>query len=210
MTLSQRLFCSYLQEYFSCLFTIMFLFIFFESIDHRQHGNRIIREFILGSKNIHRFDKQKKSHEYKRKKLFVDFLFFFSFSRDLVKDGMLLYRHSARCSVAMQWFLDCNPHYWPFVPITKEQARIDNESYVLPSSIPTDPTSTNITAPYIRSDLEAGTCLTDLPPFSSNDYTFSTRQCAEQFQIFKNERNLLLPNNDLDLYNATIIAVCKY
>lgn len=123
---------------------------------------------------------------------------------------MLLYRHSARCSVAMQWFLDCNPHYWPFVPVRKEQAQIDNEIYMLPSSIPADPTSSEIVEPSVRSDLEAGTCLTDLPSLPSDDYTFSMRQCAEQFTIFKNKQNQLLPNNDLDLYNATVVAVCKY
>ena len=131
------------------------------------------------------------------------------FPRDLVKDGMLLYRHSARCSVAMQWFLNCNPHYWPFVPSTKERAQRDNQVYIVPLSIPTDPTSSLVTQPNRRSDAEAGTCLTDLPPFPSDDYTFSTRQCAEQFGIFKDKRNQLLPNTDLDLYNATMIAVRK-
>jgi len=130
-------------------------------------------------------------------------------NRDLTKDGMLLYRHSARCSIAMQWFLNCNPdYYWCFVPMTKEQAEIENKFYVLPLSIPTDPTSPVITGRYRRSDLAAGTFMTNLPPLPSNYYTFSTRQCAEQFQIFKNERNLLMPNNNLDLYNAAIVAVC--
>jgi hypothetical protein len=130
-------------------------------------------------------------------------------NRDLIKDGMLLYRHSARCSIAMQWFLDCNPHYWSFVPITKEQGELANQFYRLPASIPTDPTSPLVTQRSIRSDLDAGLFLTELPPLPSHNYTFSTRQCAEQFQIFKNERNLLLPNNNLDLYNAAIVAVCK-
>ena len=122
---------------------------------------------------------------------------------------MLLYRHSVRCSIAMQWFLDCNPYYWCFVPITKEQAEFDNQFYVLPTSIPADPTSPISTEHYLRSDLEAGLFLTDLPPLPSTIYTFSTRQCAEQFELFKNKRNLLKPNNNLDLYNAAIVAVCK-
>ena len=68
---------------------------------------------------------------------FLLLLFIVCHDRDLVKDGMLLYRHSARCFMAMQWFLDCNPHYWPFVPMTKAQAQIDNEVYVFPTSHPT-------------------------------------------------------------------------
>lgn len=123
---------------------------------------------------------------------------------------MLLYRHSARCPAAMQWFLNCNPHFWPFVPLEKTRAHMDNAIYVMPSSIPADPTSPMVTESNRRSDLEAGTCLNDLPDLPSDDYTFSTRQCAEQFKIFKNKDNQLLPNNDLDLYNATIVAVCKF
>jgi hypothetical protein len=34
----------------------------------------------------------------------------------LVKDGMLLYQHSTHCPWALQWFLDENPEYWPFIP----------------------------------------------------------------------------------------------
>jgi hypothetical protein len=130
-------------------------------------------------------------------------------NRDLVKDGMLLYRHSARCPIAMQWFLDGNPHFWPFVPMTHEQAKIGNENYVVPTTVPMDPTSPFVTKSDTRSDLDAGLFLTDLPPLPSDKYTFSTRQCVEQFQMFKNQRNRLLVNPHLDLYNATIIAVRK-
>ncbi len=41
--------------------------------------------------------------------------------RSLVKDGMTLYQHSAHCPSAMQWFLDENPEYWPFVPIENDK-----------------------------------------------------------------------------------------
>ena len=30
---------------------------------------------------------------------------------------MTLYQHSAHCSSAIQWFLDENPEYWPFIPV---------------------------------------------------------------------------------------------
>jgi hypothetical protein len=46
-----------------------------------------------------------------------DDCFVFVWNRSLVKDGMVLYQHSAHCSSAMQWFLDENPDYWPFVPV---------------------------------------------------------------------------------------------
>lgn len=122
---------------------------------------------------------------------------------------MLLYRHSARCPKAVQWFLDCNPVFWPFVPMQREEADQDNTHYQLPASVPMDPTSPLITTPQTRSDLEAGTYMSNLPPLPDQHYTFSTRQCVEQFQLLKDERNRLEPNLHLDLYNATIVAVCQ-
>ena len=122
---------------------------------------------------------------------------------------MLLYKHFARCPTAIQLFLDCNPHYWSFVPMLKQDAQQENHSYRRPSSIPIDPTSTTNANRHIRSDHETGLCMTDLPPLPSNDYTFSNRQCVEQFQYFQNKRDYQWPNFHLDLYNAKIIAVCK-
>jgi hypothetical protein len=130
--------------------------------------------------------------------------------RTLTKDGMLLYKHSARCPAAMQLFLDWNPRYWPLVPMTMADARVDNDTFILPDGIPLDPTSHQITSTGTRSDHEAGTFMNDLPRPPSPAYTFSDRQCAEQFQFFKHEQDLRQPNDLLDLYDATIVAVRKY
>ena len=35
---------------------------------------------------------------------------------------MKLYQHSVRCPVAMQIFLDANPRYWRFIPMTLEES----------------------------------------------------------------------------------------
>ena len=35
---------------------------------------------------------------------------------------MLLYRHSTECPAAIQMFLDQNPRYWRFVPMSDEEA----------------------------------------------------------------------------------------
>nr|ACD54667.1 unknown [Adineta vaga] len=45
---------------------------------------------------------------------FVSLLFY---SRKEISNKMRLYRHSARCPVALRVFLDCNPMYWCFVSI---------------------------------------------------------------------------------------------
>ena len=121
---------------------------------------------------------------------------------------MLLYKHSARCPIAVQMFLNCNPQYWSLVPMLKTEAEQDNQYFhSLPDSIPEDPTSHFISSPDVRSDHEAGTAMNDLPPFPSDQYTFSNRQCMEQFQFFKTKQDLYKPNAHLDLYQATIIVL---
>lgn len=121
---------------------------------------------------------------------------------------MLLYRHSARCPTALRWFLHRYPIFWSLVPMPTEQAFQDNAHYQLPSTIPTDPSSPIPTDRHQRSDHQAGTMMTKLPPVPSEQYSFSLRQCAEQFQLFKNERERFTVDHHLDLCNATIIAVC--
>ena len=43
--------------------------------------------------------------------------------RILRKDRMRLYQHSVRCPVAMQLFLDANPQYWRFVPMSSDESQ---------------------------------------------------------------------------------------
>ena len=52
---------------------------------------------------------------------------FYILNRTLVKNDMKLYRHSAHCPSAIQWFLDENPDYWPFVPQKMTEAEEQEE-----------------------------------------------------------------------------------
>jgi hypothetical protein len=47
-------------------------------------------------------------------------------------------------------------------------------------------------------------------PAPPANYRFSARQYHLQYAFFKSHRHLEMPNTHLDLYNAKIIAVCKY
>jgi hypothetical protein len=122
---------------------------------------------------------------------------------------MLLYKHSARCSSAIQMFLDCNPRYWCFIPMTKIEAQAESSTSSMSKCIPVDPTSTLLSSHHIRRHQEAQACRKDLPPVPSEKYTFSVHQRAKQFEVFKEKCDRLMPNFDLDLYHAAIIAVCK-
>ena len=46
-------------------------------------------------------------------------------------------------------------------------------------------------------------------PKPPTGYTFSNQQILLQAQYFHQKRDKNLPNEDIDLYDATIVAVCK-
>lgn len=59
---------------------------------------------------------------------------------------MRLYQHSARCPVVLQLFLNCNPIYWCFIPLPRQEAlaqdfaylkEIHAENFTLPFNMPT-------------------------------------------------------------------------
>ena len=92
----------------------------------------------------------------------------------------------------------------------KAEAQAQNLASGLPADcIKLNPTSSLVQNIHTGRDQEASLCMNNLPPMPSDNYTFSAYQRTKQFQIFKDKRDPLIPNFKLDLYNATIIAVCK-
>ncbi|CAF1659763.1 unnamed protein product [Rotaria magnacalcarata] len=169
LSLADRLSCKYLKNAIFCLSS-------FENpvhIDHQAHGNRIIQEFLLGKENTFRIRNQIKSVE------------------TLVKNGMKLYQHSAHCPSALQWFLDENPEYWPFVPKKLSEAEEQDEEKEIV---------------YSTRDTQQFTYANDVPA-SPNHYHFSLEQKLEIDQFFHEKKYLKSPNLRLDLYRANIIAV---
>lgn len=113
----------------------------------------------------------------------------FSF-RMLVQDGMKLYQHSTTCSIALQWFLDENPDYWPFIPVKITESKHN-------------PTLSSSTF-----NIHSFTYANDVPLPPANYYfTYEQKLAIEQF--FHEKKYLTTPNVHLDLYQASIIAVCK-
>ncbi|CAF3934669.1 unnamed protein product, partial [Rotaria sordida] len=151
-------------------------------IKHREHGNRIIHEFLIGQENILR--------DFPRGKL----------KEIIVKDRMKLYQHSTHCPVAMQIFLDANPQYWRFVPMTLKESERPEQKIVAPY------TSTEELSWTIRSK-EDTKLYVEAVPKPSYGFAFSNRQIMLQTQYFHKTRDQTLPNQHIDLYNATIVAV---
>ncbi|CAF4236004.1 unnamed protein product, partial [Rotaria sp. Silwood2] len=114
---------------------------------HREHGNRIIHEFLIGQTNILRELTRGKPTEI------------------LVKDRMKLYQHSARCPVAMQIFLDANQPYWRFVPMSLEESQRPEQQMVQRLVISDEPSH------HARTRRDCEICV-DAVPKPSKGYIF--------------------------------------
>ena len=98
----------------------------------------------------------------------------------------------------MQIFLDANPQYWRFVPMTIAESEQSEQQAIEHLRLVDEH----------RSRQECRTCVEDVP-CPPTGHVFSNRQVALQAQYFYKRRDETLPNNDIDLYNATIVAVCQ-
>lgn len=114
---------------------------------------------------------------------------------------MKLYQHSARCTAAMQIFLDANPQYWRFVPMTFEEAERPEQKSIERLVI-SDELSWSLRS---KEDCQA---YVEAVPKPSTELIFSNRQILLQTQYFHRKQDQTLPNQDIDLYNASIVAVC--
>ena len=129
-----------------------------------------------------------------------------------------MYQHSARCSVALQAFLEYNPEYWCFVPTkTVEQqqqqqmiqgqtvrgylARQPATHRELPAASDLDFSTT-----WNRRDAEVRLLMSNLPepPFG---YSFNSYQRQQQANFFKWAQDRNVPLHNVDLYNPNIVAI---
>ncbi|CAF1399429.1 unnamed protein product [Adineta steineri] len=150
---------------------------------HREEGNRIIRECLIGQRNIDFITNGFKSEEQK------------------IYDKMWLYQHSSRCPDALQLFLDYNPAYWCFVSMKSMEINmtytpIQQESFVRAS---------NETS-WSRTDKEVRSLIANLPK-PPLDCHFSIDQNQQQTHFFKSLQDLNVSRDYVDLYNADIIAI---
>ncbi|CAF1566031.1 unnamed protein product [Adineta steineri] len=109
-------------------------------------------------------------------------------------------------------FLACHLRYWCFVPMTKEQAIIDDinltsternllaEHQMSYSEYNTHETNTNS---FQRSDNNASWCMNNIPSPPLN-YQFSLRQKLEQWNFFQ-DRSDIFTSRYINLYNPTIV-----
>ncbi|CAF4036541.1 unnamed protein product [Adineta steineri] len=150
--------------------------------EHREHGNRIMHEFLLGQSNIMQDSPQGKTKQILR------------------KDRMNLYQHSARCPAAMQIFLDAYSQYWRFIPMTFEESE-KSEQRNINDSLLSDEVDCKL-----RSKEKCRICVEAVPK-PPRGLIFSNRQILLQAQYFQKKRDKIVPDGIIDLYNATVVAV---
>lgn len=114
---------------------------------------------------------------------------------------MLLYRHSTECPAAIQMFLDENPRYWRFVPMSNEEASRPEQAIHM--------STMDLKGADVQDHHKIELFIRNVPAPPPN-FRFSSRQYHLQYAFFKSQRNLDVPKVHLDLYNAKIVAVRKY
>ena len=132
------------------------------------------------------------------------FFVFVFHCRISTKDHMKLYQHSVRCPVAMQIFLDANPQYWRFIPMTLQESQRPEQQSIQGGPVFSEELDWNL---RLKEDYKLYVEAIPKPP---NGFTFSNRQILFQLHYFHKKRDQTLPNQDIDLYNATIVAVRKF
>ncbi|CAF4050234.1 unnamed protein product [Rotaria sp. Silwood2] len=169
-SLIHRLACNGKMQYIYHLFYLENTVV---CLDHQEHGNRIVQEFLFGKKNTFRIRNELKSFE------------------TLVKNDMKIYQHSTHCPSAIQWFLDENPAYWPFIPSKMTEAEEQDEEKELV---------------HYTDETDRFSYANDVPA-PPNGYRFNLEQKMAIDQFFHKKSYLNTPNLHLDLYQATIIAL---
>ena len=117
---------------------------------------------------------------------------------------MRLYLHSARCPVALRSFLDCNPNYGCFIPISWHDAA-DEDLTHFRSRRTLSSSSSNKTAATAASDLE----LSNIVAMGTNENQRVARYlkhvplspAAYMFSYQHNDRNNVYFSNDSCLHH---------
>ncbi|CAF1481360.1 unnamed protein product [Adineta steineri] len=170
--------------------------------NHREHGNRIIHEALVGSR-VYRASPMDPTEKEKE-----------------IANKMRLYHHSARCPVALRSFLDCNPIYWCFIPQRLGYALAENALHLRHTSTITTTTTTTID-PEHDNIIAMGTTDNNLRvvnylehvPTPPDSYAFSRLQRQNQrlfFQQFVSSSIHQLPYSKIDLYKMAIIVVLPH
>ncbi|CAF3547400.1 unnamed protein product [Rotaria socialis] len=142
----------------------------------RENGSRFIEETLLSSTSFHNL--QNDINHFLNDK----------------KENFRLYQHAARCPKVLQSFVNMNPHYSCFIPMTYDQAIFDDTMNVHQQS-------------SMDHNIEIFIQHVPIPP---SGYTFSNIQRQQQRLVF--QRKMQFANNEklwtsLDIYQASIIAV---
>ncbi|CAF0955805.1 unnamed protein product [Rotaria sordida] len=132
---------------------------------HREHRNRIVHEKLTDSPLCQEssLDPNEKENE--------------------IANCMRLYQHSARCPIALRLFLDCNPSYWCFIPLSCGEQATEN-IVDLRETFDTNSESVPVIANVVVNNprVTQYRVRVPLPPAT---YVFSDRQLQQQRSFFE-------------------------
>ncbi|CAF4131164.1 unnamed protein product [Adineta steineri] len=165
-------------------------------MQHRINNGRVMSNFFLGQTVADRLGNDRDE------KLIIS------------ESDTKLYQHSIECLTTIKIFLACHPRYWCFVPMTSEQATIDDTNITsiersILAAYQTSHSEYNSyeksNNPYQRTTTNVAWCMNNLPS-PPPSYQYSLRQKLEQLNFFRNRLDFLT-SRFLNLYNTTIVMV---
>ena len=169
--------------------------------DHCTFANRLICKFLVGKENLrnsqlthHHASSSSSSSSPSAACLPAP-------ASNSNKEKMLLHQHSMQCSTVIQLFLDKNPSYWPFVPMTIAEANQDNIIYQEMRARKTTPPNMF----QFCQDVSTRNFLNNIPR-SPADYKFSHRQIEKQIKFFQTNKINEPFDDQVNIYHAEIIA----
>jgi hypothetical protein len=124
--------------------------------------------------------------------------------RQQTNDKKWLYQHSLHCSFALQLFLEQNPSYWCFIPMKSVDVSKANENRHRVSPIPISEMSAS-SWNYNDTDVHLLVKNVTKPP---TGFDFSISQREQQTDFFKAGQHYTVSSNNIDLYDADIVAIC--
>ena len=167
--------------------------------DHRTFANRLIRKLLIGKENL---KNNQLTHHYASSSSLSAAAPLPTPASNSNKEKMLLYQHLMQCSTVIQLFLDKNPSYWPFLPMTIAEANQDNTIYQQMRARKTTPANMF----QFCQGVSTRNFLNNIPRPPAG-YKFSNRQVEKQIKFFQMNKIDELFDDQVNIYHAGTIAV---
>ena len=171
--------------------------------EHHTFANRLIRKLLVGKENLK--NNHLTHHHTSSSSSLSAAAPLPTPASNSNKEKILLYQYSIQYSRVIQLFLDKNPSYWPFVPMTIAEANQDNAIYQSMRARITTMAAIPANMFHFCQDVSTRNFLNNIPK-PPPGYKFSNRQIEKQIKSFQMNKINEPFDDQVNIYHAEIIA----